>query len=133
MLSGLAKWLSGAGICAITGALAGSFTGTVFGLSLIVAPGYRVSAGQASWVGAALGLIAWIVILWLLLVMGHYLLNSVLVPSLVTCLVVSVVTTWVVNLVHQPGFGPLIGWIVGFLLGRLFCLTCKWNVAGVNR
>jgi len=133
MPTGLAGWLSRAGICAITGALAGSFTGTVFGLALAVAPGHHVVAWQALAVGAALGLIAWVGVLCLLLAMGHYLLSSVLKPSLVTCLVVSVVTAWLVNLIHRPGLGMLIGWIVGFLIGRLFCAACAARAIGVQQ
>ncbi|HZZ17588.1 MAG TPA: hypothetical protein VFE08_16695 [Candidatus Sulfotelmatobacter sp.] len=133
MLSGFARWLSYSGICAITGALAGSFTGTVFGLALAPVPTHSVPVWQALAVGAGLGLIAWFGILCLLLAMGHYSLSSVLLSSLVTCLVASIATAWVVNLVHRPYLGMMLGWLAGFLIGRLFCALCRLTKMGVAK
>jgi|SRR5579863_1152232 len=135
MFSRLTGWLGRQGICAIVGAIAGAFTGAIFGLWL-AAMTHSVLVGQALAVGLVLGLIAWMGILFLLLAMGHYSLSSVLIPSLVTCVVASVVTALSVNAVHHPDEGVLMGWILGFLIGRLFCAACKRSVAtaiGVNR
>ena len=135
-MSRLMGWLSQQGICAITGSLAGSFSGGIFGLWLATMPAHGVLARQALVIGGALGLIAWFGILFLLLASSQYALHTILIPSLVTSLVASIATAVVLNAIHLSDEGILIGWILGFLIGRLFCAACKGqviNVIGVKR
>jgi hypothetical protein len=124
MLTGLARWLSYSGICAVTGSLAGSFTGLIFGLTLLPAPANGVPSGFALAVGAGLGILAWGVVMFLLVMMGRYRFDEVFFPSLFTCIVVSILTALIVNALHSPFAGMLIGWVLGYLVGRAFCALC---------
>lgn len=118
------SFLCGFGICATVGCMAGSFAGLFFGGMLLGAPGHHIALSTSVVIGACLGLLAWTVILWILSVVGHYVIGDVVLPALLTCLLVSVVTVLVVDLSRLPAPSMLIGWIIGFTIGAALCRFC---------
>jgi hypothetical protein len=115
MFSGMRSWLSRSGICALTGSLAGSIAGMICGLALLAVPSHTIPFQQALQIGIVLGIVVWLIVLFLLLAFGRYSAGAVLWPSLFTCLLVSIVTVLIVNALHQTYLGMLLGWIIGFL------------------
>lgn len=94
---------------------------------------HRVLTWQAMAAGLALGLIAWVVILFLLYMVANYSLGSIFLSSLVTCLLASVATALIVNSLHHRQYlGMLVGWIVGFAIGRMLCAACGSKPVGVK-
>ena len=125
MFSKLSRMLGSAGICAITGTIAGSIVGMIFGLSLLAAPGHHVSLKDAAEVGLILGLLAWVVVLFILIAFGRYAPRAVLLPTIPTCFVTAILTTCLTDLLRATLCGMILGWIVGFLVGRGFCMFCR--------
>lgn len=128
MLTGFPRWLSKFGICAIVGAIAGSLTGMMFGLTLVAQPTHTLSFHDALLASILLGLLDWVVVVIALVVFGGYQLSVILFPSFVTCMVASICTALLLNTLHRPFagmFGMLIGWFLGLAIGFLFCRICR--------
>jgi hypothetical protein len=130
MSSSLKLWLSRSGICAATGSIAGSMAGLLFGLSLLPVPVHTIPFRHAVIIGAILGIIAWAFVLFLLLAFEKYSPRAILLPSFVTSFLAGILTVLVVNAIHRTFLGMLLGWIIGFLVGRALCQLCKAGAFG---
>ncbi len=125
MLSGLVRWIGRQGVCAVAGSIAGSFTGMIIGLALMAAPSHALPVGKALVVGVMLGIISWFLVLLFLIVFGRYLLRDIVWQSFVTCLLAGIFTVLIVNALRQPYLGMIVGWLVGFLIGKALCAACN--------
>lgn len=125
MLSRLVQWVSNSGICAVAGSIAGGIAGLMFGLSMLAFPSHTLTLRQALLIGAILGIVAWLAVLFLLLAFGRYSARTVLWRSFVTCVLASIFTVLVINALHLTLLGMLVGWIIGFLIGRALCTLCQ--------
>jgi hypothetical protein len=125
MFSLLKQWLSRQGICALCGSIAGSFTGFVFGLAHAASPMFDPTVKQAVIVGMALGLLAWVGILFFIGVLADYGVWQIFWQTFVNSELTSIITVLVIRAVHAKSAGMLIGWVIGFLVGRALCAACK--------
>src|ERR1039457_2733902 len=96
-LSAILRWLSRSGICAVAGSIGGSIAGLVFGLVLLAVPAHTIAFREALPIGAFLGVVAWLAVLFLLLVFGRYSPRAVVGQSFVTCMLASILTALAVN------------------------------------
>ena len=123
-MSRLYQFLSRAGICAVSGAIAGAVVGGLFGL--VEFAGAHPSLPRLALIGVAIGLslFAWLVVLSIVGVFGNYGALTIAGQSLVTSLIVGILTVFLVYAIRAGLFGMLLGWIVGFLVGKMLCALC---------
>ncbi len=126
-------WLARSGICTIVGIIAGSFTGLLFGPLLLGAPKHQIPVYLAAGLGLILGLLSWLLVLWMLGVMTDYIVGDVALPVLLNCLLASTLTALWVNFLHRPYLAMPLGWIIGFAVGRLLCVICGTSPLGLKR
>ena len=114
------------GVCAVSGAIAGSFVGGLFGLVEAVTIG-APSMPMALLLEIALGLslVAWVVVLLIVGVFGNYGAVAIAIKALATCLIAGLLSVVLIHFAHAGLFGMLLGWVVGFLVGKFLCAACS--------
>lgn len=120
----LIVYLGKFGICATVGGMAGGITGLILGAMLRPLSAHHVPLSVAAITGALIGVVAWIVILWILTVIGHFVFGDVALPALFTSLLVSIIVALVVDALDGPSISMLLGWFIGFVIGALLCELC---------
>ena|SRR5512140_3674070 len=123
-MSSLYRFIATAGICAVAGAIAGAFVGGVFGLVEYAAPGVVFPGTVLLAVAVGLSLLAWFGILVIVGVFGNYGALAIARQSLVTAVITGILTVLLVHATHAGLAGMLLGWIVGFLVGKALCRLC---------
>lgn len=124
-MSKLYRFIATAGICAVSGAIAGAFVGGVFGLVEFVTAHPHLPSVVLLGVAVGLSLIAWLVVLTIVGVFGNYGVLAIASPSLVTTGITGVLTVLLVHATNAGLAGMLLGWIIGFLVGRMLCTFCS--------
>jgi hypothetical protein len=123
-MSTLRGLISNSGICAVSGSIAGAFVGGVFGL-LQVATGYpTLTRAGFLLVAIALVLVAWLLVLVIVGVFGNYGVLTNAGQSLVTTGFTGTITALLIQATHAGLAGMLLGWLVGFAVGKLLCRMC---------
>jgi hypothetical protein len=122
--STLYRFIASAGICAVSGAIAGAFVGGVFGLVRFVSPHVPIPLAVLLGVAFALSLLAWLVVLTIVGVFGNYGVRAIAGRALVTTGITGILTVMLANAAHAGLGGMLLGWVIGFLIGRALCAAC---------
>jgi len=118
------------GICATVGFIAGVLAGIVLMLFAVDHTPPPVLSGQdVVKIGLILAVATAGLLLFYLCVLCRYTFVSVFVPVLVNCLLTCLLTVWLVNATGLWNWAVFIGAIVGLLVGRLFCLVCRFTAA----
>jgi xanthosine utilization system XapX-like protein len=126
-MSGLSRWLTAQGKCALAGVVAGIVVGFLFEMLQFAQPA-RFAIADLLRIGLLLGLVGWItVLLFLGLIAGQGDWAMVL-PSLLTSVVTGLLTVAIDNALWQPVTSVFVGIIVGFLVGRMLCWACRQRV-----
>jgi hypothetical protein len=120
----LYQFVSTAGICAVSGAIAGAIVGGLFGLVWFLANHPAVHHPQLLGTAIGLSLAAWLAVLVIVGGFGNYGVLAILGQSFVTCLVTGVLTVLLIYTTRAGLFGMLLGWVMGFLVGKAFCRLC---------
>lgn len=123
-MGGIFRYMTTQGICAVSGAIAGAFVGGVFGLVEFVTANFPLSHLTLLIVAVGLSLIAWLVVLIIVGVFGNYGVRAIASRSFVTTGVTGFLTVLLVYTSHAGLAGMLLGWIVGFLVGKMLCALC---------
>ena len=120
----LSQFISKAGVCAVSGTIAGAFAGGLFGLFEFVAQNQAMP--RPVLIGFAIGLsvLAWIVVLTIVGVFGNYGVIAIARQTLVTSGITGLLTVFLVYATRADRFGILLGWIIGFLVGKALCKLC---------
>jgi hypothetical protein len=119
------------GVCAVSGAIAGSIVGGIFGLVYALAMSPRAPNLSVLWeIAFGLSVFAWLIVVVIVGVFGNYGVLNTALKALVPSLLTGVVTVWLIYLLHLGFAGMLLGWLVGFLIGRFFCKACSAYQAG---
>ncbi len=113
------------GVCAVSGAIAGAIVGGIFGMVYLLAGSPAIPAAGLLAMAVGLSLFAWAAVLIIVGVFGNYGVVPVAPRALVTCLLAGLITVWVIYATHSGGYGTLLGWIVGFMIGRSLCVACS--------
>ena len=124
-MSGLYRFVATAGICAVSGAIAGAFAGGVFGLVEFVTANPPLPRLVLLGVAVGLSLIAWLVVLTIVGVFGNYGVLAIASRSLVTTGITGILTVLLVHATHAGLAGMLLGWVIGFQVGRTLCALCS--------
>ena len=122
--SGLYGLIATAGICAVSGAIAGSFVGGVFGLAEYVTASLSLPSVVLLGIALGLSLIAWLVVLTIVGVFGNYGVRAIASRAFVTTCITGILTVFLVYATHAGLAGLLLGWVIGFLVGRALCAYC---------
>jgi hypothetical protein len=122
--STLYRFIASAGICAVSGAIAGAFVGGVFGLVRFVSPQVQIPLAVLLVVAITLSLLAWLVVLTIVGVFGNYGVRAIAGRALVTTGISGILTVLLANAMHAGLAGMLLGWVIGFLVGRALCAAC---------
>lgn len=123
-MNALLGFVSSSGICAVSGSIAGAFVGGVFGL-LQVATGYpTLPRAGLLLVAIALVLVAWVFVLVIVGVFGNYGVLANAGQSLVTSGLTGIITVLLIQASQAGLAGMLLGWLVGFAVGKLLCRMC---------
>src|SRR5688572_29153484 len=124
-MSGLYRFIATAGICAVTGTIGGAFVGGVFGLVEFVTTNPALPRLVLLGVAVGLSLIAWLVVLTIVGVFGNYGVLAIASRSFVSTGITGILTVLLVHATHAGLAGMLLGWILGFLVGRSLCVLCS--------
>ena len=119
------NFVAKSGVCAASGAIAGAIVGGLFGLVYVLAASPMIPPTLLFEISAGLSLAAWVAVLLIVGVFGNYGVVTIAARALVTCLLTGIITVWVIYLAHAGGYGTLLGWIVGFLIGKTLCAACS--------
>ena len=57
-------------------------------------------------------------------IFGNYGVVRIAVWALGTSLVTGIITVWAIYVLHIGFFGTLLGWLIGFFVGKSFCTIC---------
>ncbi len=111
--------------CELNGMLIGVFCGMLFSLVWLTA-NVSGSVSYPLWLYLALVLavFCWCWLLVMLSMWLQYQAGPLLLPLAINCLLTSVLTIYVCNLVGVPTLFFLLGLVVGYLVGRLLCRLC---------
>jgi hypothetical protein len=124
--------LSKLGICAHTGALDGVITGFMCAaVEIVRAPGvlpWRIAFALALF----LGLVGWSAALLFIGLVGRYGVWRMMVPALMTCLIVSLLTVLIAFTLGLALLDPLIGWLIGLTVGEVFCVLSRRAPGAAN-
>jgi len=123
-MSRLYRLISTAGICAVSGAIAGAFVGGVFGLVEFVTANPPLPRLVLLGVAVGLSLLAWLVVLAIVGVFGNYGVRAIANQALVTTVITGILTVLLTHAIHAGLAGMLLGWIIGFLVGKTLCTWC---------
>jgi hypothetical protein len=124
-MSRLYQFISTAGICAVSGTIAGAFVGGLFGLVQFVAANPPMPPSVLIGIAIGLSLVAWIVVLVIVGVFGNYGAIAIARQSFVTSSITGILTVFFVHATRSGLFGMLLGWIIGFLVGKALCAWCS--------
>jgi len=121
-------------LCAVTGAIAGAFVGTVFGLLLVGAATPTLTQAELLQIALILAVVAWLCLLVLLASWLHYQLSVIWLPALVNAVITAILTVLLAYaLKHFPYLAPIIGAIVGTLVGAVLCRFCEPQTKAVAK
>jgi hypothetical protein len=123
-MSKLIQLISAAGICAVTGSIAGALVGGVYGLIDFVSGNPPTPSAALIELAIGLSLAAWVAVLFIVGVLGNYGAIAIAGQALVTCLLTGLITVYLIHAAHAGLFGMLLGWIIGFLIGKVLCVLC---------
>lgn len=123
-MSRLYGFIATAGICAVSGAIAGAFAGGLFGLVEFVTPNPAFPRPVLLAIAVGLSLIAWLGVLVIVGMFGNYGVLAIASRSLVTCVATGILTVLLVHATNAGLAGMLLGWILGFVVGKAFCQLC---------
>ena len=123
-MSRLYRFVAASGICAVSGAIAGAFAGGLFGLVEFVTPNPAFPPALLLAVAFGLSLIAWLGILVIVGVLGNYGVMAIARQSLVTTGITGILTVLLVHATDAGLAGRLLGWLIGFLVGKALCQLC---------
>ncbi|MDZ7968764.1 MAG: hypothetical protein RM368_28065 [Nostoc sp. DedSLP03] len=116
------------GICATVGFVAGNIAG-FFLLLLFLAQGGTaliLTSNQALQTVLILTLFDVIVLIFFLVALSRYKFSSVLLPTIINCLLTCSVTTFLVSSLSLWLWSIIVGMLVGLIIGRLLCLlSCR--------
>jgi hypothetical protein len=124
-MSTLYRFISTAGICAASGAIAGAFVGGVFGLVEFATANPPLPRLVLLGVAVGLSLFAWLVVLAIVGVFGNYGVRAIASQALVTTGITGILTVFLTHAIHAGLAGMLLGWIIGFLVGKMLCSLCS--------
>lgn len=125
-LVALARALFGRlGLCAMSGAIVGSQAGYFVGIVLLHLAPTTPTAQQLGVAGLILALMGWLVVLLLIGTWLGYGVRRIALPALLNALLVSFITVLLVNGLGLPGWGMLLGFLVGIVIGSLLCKWCR--------
>lgn len=116
--------VSTAGICAASGAIAGAFVGGLFGLFEVMSGNPPLPHSLLLGIAIGLSFVSWVIVLVIVGVFGNYGAIAIAGQSLVTCGITGVLTVLLVYATHAGLVGMLLGWIIGFVLGKALCAWC---------
>jgi len=126
MMTQIFNTIARSGVCAVSGAIAGAIVGGLFGLV------YGLAGSPAAptlslvwWVALGLSIFAWLIVLVIVGIFGNYGVLKIAIQALGTSLVTGIITVWVIYAFHVGFCGMLLGWLIGFLIGRSFCAMCS--------
>lgn len=109
-------------LCANTGFMAGALGGVFLDLENSVSGGIQLGSLQEVLIASLmLTGIAWLFVLFVLLVIGRLTFSSIAIPSLVNCFLTCVITTWICNKLSIFPWAWVVGAIVGILVGTSLC------------
>jgi hypothetical protein len=120
----LIQLISTAGICAVTGSIAGAIVGGLFGLVEFVSENAPMTLATILVMAMILSLAAWVAVLFIVGVFGHYGAVAIAGQALFTCLFTGLATVLLIHAAKAGLFGMLLGWVLGFLIGRALCAVC---------
>jgi hypothetical protein len=123
-MSKLMQFISTAGICAVTGSIAGAIVGGLYGLVDFASGNAPMPPAVLFELAIGLSLAAWVAVLFIVGVLGNYGAIVIAGQALVTCLLTGLVTVYLIHAAHAGLFGMLLGWIIGFLIGKALCAMC---------
>jgi hypothetical protein len=112
-------------LCALAGGLVGVITGFFTGLYEIGNPTLVLSGGDQVRLGLALGLVGWLVVLFILAAWFRYRLGGIALPALVTALLTGVITVLILEALHLPALSVPIGLVAGIAIGFVLCAACR--------
>jgi hypothetical protein len=124
------NFVANSGVCAVSGAIAGAIVGSLFGLVFVLAKSPAIPATVLFGIALGLSLFAWLVVLLIVGVFGNYGVVTIAARALVTCLLAGIITVALIYVGHAGGYGTPLGWIVGFLIGKLLCAACSRALGG---
>ena len=123
-MSRLYRFISTAGICAVSGAIAGAFVGGLFGLVAFMAANPPIPRTVLIEIAIGLSLVAWVVVLVVVGVFGNYGALTIAGQSFVTSVITGIITVLLVYATRAGLSGMLLGWVIGFLVGKALCAWC---------
>lgn len=75
-------------------------------------------------IALALSLVAWLIVLVVVGLFGNYGVLRIAAQALVTAILTGTLTVWAIYSLHVGWCGMLLGWLVGFVVGKCLCLMC---------
>ncbi len=120
----VARLLASMSVCAAAGAIDGILTGFIFGLVRDEFSGQPRPVGKLLLGALILAGVGWLVILFVIGILYRYGVWAIALQSLITALITSIATVFVVN-AHLQAVGALIGLLIGLIVGSLLCLLCE--------
>lgn len=123
-MNSLYRLMSTAGICAVSGAISGAFVGGLFGLFEVVSGNPTLTPSLLLGIAIGLALVSWAVVLVIVGVFGNYGAIAIAGQSLITCGITGILTVLLVYATRAGLVGMLLGWIIGFLIGKALCAWC---------
>lgn len=121
-------------LCAVTGAIAGAFVGTVFGLLLVETAIPVITVTERIQIALILALVAWLCLLVVLASWLHYQFSAIVLPVLVNAVITAILTVFIAYVLKAfPYLAPIIGAIVGTLVGAILCRFCDARNLAVGK
>jgi hypothetical protein len=109
-------------VCSNVGLMAGVIVGLLLAVIVWAFPALATMPASIALEHAlALGLFAWLFVLFVLVVQARYTFGSVVLPSFANCLLTSTLTVFLSKWMHDYSFAWLVGMLVGVLVGMLLC------------
>ena len=111
--------------CALVGSFVGVIVGSLY-VELLAEPSVlAMSAGSVLVTGAVLGVVVWLVLLFILGGFLRYRVGPLAAPALLNAVITGALTARFVHLAAQPLFATVIGFITGLIVGGILCLLCR--------
>jgi hypothetical protein len=115
----------GLGLCAMAGAIVGSLAGYFFGIVLLHVAPIGPTPQERGVAALVLAVFGWINVLVLIGWWLGYGIKNIALPALINAVLVSFLTVFIVNALGLPGWGMLLGFIIGIVVGTLLCQWCR--------
>lgn len=114
------------GICGNTGLIAGITTGLILCFYNLRLGGLAVFNSTEAWqVGLLLTLFCWLEVMFLIVLFLRLRLSSIIVPTFFNCLLVCMLTVFVVSKLNLFFIAWLIGLLIGIMVGYVLCQFSK--------